>query len=276
MNIVFWNLKKAPVSTLLCQLANEGQADLIVLAESTLDISATLRELQTVTGHTYANGLKLPMTGRISLLHKKDLFAFGQREASDHWEVMELRYCSQGNPSNQPPFILAAAHLPSPVRTKPTTTYDICQRFSRAIRGMETSQKHSRTVAVGDFNLNPFDEGIVSHSGLHAVMSREIARQDSRIVARESSPFFYNPMWRLMGGGDRGALGTYYYRGSDSIEIFWHTIDQVLFRPTLLDAVDDSSIQIITQIGTTPLDVKTNKRLVDHYPLFFQIDHTKL
>jgi hypothetical protein len=35
-------------------------------------------------------------------------------------------------------------------------------------------------VVIGDFNMNPFDRGMVNANGFHAVMSRQIAALRSR------------------------------------------------------------------------------------------------
>src|SRR4029077_188153 len=96
------------------------------------------------------------------------------------------------------------------------------------IEQAEQQVGHGRTVLVGDWNMNPFEEGMISAAGLHGVMTRDLAIQGSRIVDRETYRFFYNPMWGRFGDTTPGPPGTYYHRSSEHIAYFWHLFDQVL------------------------------------------------
>ena len=70
-------------------------------------------------------------------------------------------------------------------------------------------------------------------------------------MLNQSYPYFYNPMWNLYGDEPRSsAPATYYYRGSDPHELYWHMLDQVLIRPSLLNRFDFSNLEIVTQCET--------------------------
>ena len=58
---------------------------------------------------------------------------------------------------------------------------------------------HTRTVIVGDFNMNPFEPGMAGILGFQAVMDRRIAQRITRTVDRKEYSFFYNPMWSRLG-----------------------------------------------------------------------------
>jgi len=62
--------------------------------------------------------------------------------------------------------------------------------LANQIRQEEKRLGHSRTILVGDFNMNPFEAGIVGAIGLHAVMSQAIARKGSRKIQGTDYPFF--------------------------------------------------------------------------------------
>jgi len=47
-----------------------------------------------------------------------------------------------------------------------------CIRLADEIRREELGIGHERTVLMGDFNMNPFEIGMISATGLHAVMDR--------------------------------------------------------------------------------------------------------
>ncbi len=107
--------------------------------------------------------------------------------------------------------------------------------LSNSIKSAEKKFSHSRTILVGDLNMNPFERGVVSANGLHAVMSQEIAEEKELVIQGKTYPFFYNPMWSMMGDVSPGAAGTYFYRNAEHTVYFWNTFDQVLVRQELLE-----------------------------------------
>jgi hypothetical protein len=62
------------------------------------------------------------------------------------------------------------------------------------IRRVEETLVNPRTVLVGDFNMNPFDPGMMGAQGLHGVMTKRVAGRVARQVDGRPYPFFYNPM----------------------------------------------------------------------------------
>ena len=97
--------------------------------------------------------------------------------------------------------------------------------------------------------------------GLHAVMSRRIARRKTRLVQRQKYKFFYNPMWSHF--GDHGdACGTFYFEGAEHLCYYWNLFDQVLLRPDLLEGFAPEKVRIPTSIGDYPLlqDGQPDKR----------------
>jgi hypothetical protein len=147
--------------------------------------------------------------------------------------------------------------------------------MSANIREIEGRVGHSRTVLVGDLNMNPFDEDMISANGWHAVMTRDIARKRTRLVQRESYPFFYNPMWGRFGDDTEGPPGTYCKPKGLLVEYFWHMWDQVLIRPDLLKSFDSASLQILTGCGSASFvkrsGIPDDSRFSDHLPLLFAL-----
>ena len=150
-----------------------------------------------------------------------------------------------------------------------------------AISLYERQVGHDRTIVLGDFNANPFDSPVASVRGMHAVMSKSIAQKPARQLLQKDYPFFYNPMWRLYGKeSDEQSPASYYYQGSNSNELYWHMLDQVILRPTLIGRFDDSSLNIITNVGDKtllmPSEIPNNSRYSDHLPVVFSLDMTHI
>jgi len=127
---------------------------------------------------------------------------------------------------------------------------------------------------VGDLNMNPFEDGVVDAFGLHGVMTRRIARRETRIVQGKGCPFFYNPMWSLFGDATPGPPGTYTDQGQ-SRGNSWHMFDQVLIRPALLPIFRNEDLEIVTSDGKISLLSKgyipDHGSTSDHLPVFFRL-----
>ncbi|MGD1917680.1 MAG: hypothetical protein ACFCAD_01620 [Pleurocapsa sp.] len=170
-------------------------------------------------------------------------------------------------------FILVALHLPSKLRMKDEEQVFECVSVIQSIEEAETRVGHDRTLVIGDFNMNPFETGMVSAGGFHAVMDRNEAVKSSRKVQGKECKYFYNPMWRVMGNDTNDCLGSYYYRGG-RLSYFWNTFDQVLLRPSLLDYFKSEDVSIISSIGSQSL-IKNNKidqSFSDHLPILIKLD----
>lgn len=141
------------------------------------------------------------------------------------------------------------------------------------IKLYENELGHSRTILVGDLNMNPFEKGVVGAKGLHGVMARSIAKSGGRKILGRFYSYFYNPMWGFFGDGNRGPPGTYYYRRSQHVVYFWNLFDQVLIRPELLDKFKNEDLCILDHYGDKSLLSKNGLPLIsDHLPIVFKID----
>ena len=137
----------------------------------------------------------------------------------------------------------------------------------------EKERRHRRTVLVGDFNMNPFDKGIVAAGGLHAVMTRDIARKDERMVAARSYPFLYNPMWGCFGDRTEGPPGSHYFLGKH-VSYFWNLYDQVMLRPALMDSLRELRI-LVAEEQTSLLNAQGYPNPTvgsDHLPILFRLE----
>jgi len=79
-----------------------------------------------------------------------------------------------------------------------------------SIARIEDEQKIANTLVMGDFNQNPFEEGMVSAMGFHATRHKEVANRKTRKVLGRNYRFFFNPTWKFL-SYDHKPPGTYYY-----------------------------------------------------------------
>jgi hypothetical protein len=151
-----------------------------------------------------------------------------------------------------------------------------CIELASLITTEEQKAGHDRTVVVGDLNVNPFDQGLISSVALNAVMTKNLAATGVRTVKSRSYPLFYNPMWSFFGDGHGGPGGTYYYGRAEHETHFWHLFDQVLIRPSLVGSFRNKELKILTSVKSVNLlnqRGQPNRNTgSDHLPILFSLD----
>ena len=176
-------------------------------------------------------------------------------------------------------LLLAVVHLRSKLHQTDVATNQTLavSELARDLARMEQKVGHRRSLLVGDLNMNPFEPGLVAGACLNATMDRRIAAKGERSIDQKTYPFFYNPMWSLLGDYSPGPPGTYYHRGeSGQVTYFWHMFDQVLVRPELLPMFDNASLRVIDADGIVSLLTKNGTPDIhvgsDHLPILFRLN----
>lgn len=146
-----------------------------------------------------------------------------------------------------------------------------CNELKRLIEATEKRAGHSRTILMGDLNMNPFESGVVGSGGLNATMTRAEAAKEFRTVQGNRYPFFFNPMWKVFAGVDGKPQGTYYYSRNEHVTYFWNVFDQVLVRPSLMQHLPDESVEVVDRVGDqsllTPNGLPNRASASDHLPV---------
>jgi|ERR1041385_241801 hypothetical protein len=266
LTFLFWNLSRKDLTDSVAELARSRDVDLLVLAEYTLQPELLLEKLnQKSAEYFFAPDLSRSLT-IFSRFHSNFLLpVFGDYRFSIRHMVLPARDS----------VLVAMAHLPSQLHHERDSLAMECIEFSEQINAAETKVGHKRTVVLGDLNLNPFDTGLISTKGLHAVSSRLVASRGTRQVSGREYHFFYNPMWSHLGDRDGKVPGTYYYDGGDHLSYYWHAFDQALVRPDLLRYLNKNSLEIVSAIGEKTLlnDLERPDKIEfsDHLPVLLSL-----
>lgn len=169
---------------------------------------------------------------------------------------------------------LAAVHLADP-RNNPQDVRDIeAVDHAKWLRGQSETQENQRLIVLGDFNLAPYDKGLVSAYGFHAVPTAHLARTESRTVGRLARPFLYNPMWSGLGDRSPGLPGSFGGRFLNPNDPGWNAPDQFLISPDLIDHIDWELSGWRTAKGESEAspDHTPARDGGDHYPLLVRIE----
>ena len=266
-NFFFWNINGNPIKELIANAVTSYDVDVLLLAECNID-SNDLRYALNTSDEKYWEIQNL--CPRIKIFAR---FASDYIRPIDEGERYSISRVAM--PARKE-ILLATAHLPSKREFGAPSQAQECARLARLIASAEAQVGHQRTVFIGDINVNPFEDGVVGAGALHAVMTKETAARNSRIVQCEDYPFFYNPMWSHFGDRSGKPPGIFYYEKAEHVLFFWNIFDQVLLRPDLAEDFREEDLSVLTRIGSTSL-IRANGRpdsrnFSDHLPLLLTLD----
>ena len=267
--IAFWNLARQNRPEMLAELIDRRGIEILAVAEQAFEPAELIVAYSTRTGRSLYEPRILSSRVRFYSVFPENLY----RSVADdpHLSIKEYK------PLVGDSVLIVGVHLPSKQRQTDEEQAFNAQRIAARIKEAEQLVGHDRTMVLGDFNMDPFDAGMVNGDGFHAVMDRRVAAKGSRRILDQERSFFYNPMWKLMGDHSAGALGTFYRNRGGFVNYFWHTFDQVLLRPSLLAAFREEELSIVESIGSASLlatnEPGINARFSDHLPVLLNL-HT--
>ena len=171
---------------------------------------------------------------------------------------------------------LVVVHLPDKGQASNASQFSLCCELATDIKSVESQVGHERTLVVGDFNMNPWEDGMLAANGLHAETTRAIAGKRTRLISEQEHRYFYNPMWNFFGDATRGPAGTYFFRRAEMVRMSWNIFDQVLLRPTLLPYFETEELEILAGDGKrsflTRSGTPTTQQSSDHLPILFKLN----
>ena len=267
MVFLFWNVNNNPVGPILSKIVEQHDVEVVILAEC-LDTAAILIDLNATTKNLFH--LTDSQRTRV-VVYTRFPMQYIKTAHSDKFLTIRHILLPQRRE-----ILLAAMHLESKLRRRDSHQASKSKDVSARIHEVESALGVSTTVLVGDLNMNPFEMGVIHADGLHGVMTRAIARKRERRIGDDVYPFFYNPMWGRFGDSTKGPPGTYYSTTSSLDEYFWHTFDQVLIRPDLIDSFDEAKLKILTDCDGIEFLRESGKPdgspASDHLPLLFDLE----
>ena len=267
MNFLYWNTKKKDIIKAINAFIDQHDIDFLIISEPFASSKVFLESINKIRKHKFTLPfspiddpvilVRMPISSVIPILDNRGL---------------SIRHVK---PPIGKDFILASVHLPSKLFYQNDDQAANASEVIRGIEEIENTIKHRRTIIVGDFNMNHFENGMVNAYGFHAIMDRKIVKKKSRIINGIEKHFFYNPMWKLFGKKE-GVYGTFYYNSSKPLNYYWNMFDQVLIRPDLIELFDDSKLSIETNSENVNLlslgGIPDKSRYSDHLPITFSLD----
>ena len=262
MKVLFWNTGKQKVDILLAHLSSTNFVDLIVLAE--------YDDLKNDFLNLINDGIELfqeiPQIGckRIKIFIRSGLVHIEHGPETNYYTTKKLIF------SDYFSMLMVALHLPSKLYQSTSTQTLEATEFKREIESAESELMTNNTFITGDFNMNPFELGMVSASAFHSVPCKKVAKKEQRGIKQRSHKYFYNPMWNLFGDFNNNP-GTFFYASSEQAVYYWNILDQVILRPSIIEYFVKDSLNIIQKIGETSLISDFGQPILsDHLPITFE------
>ncbi|KQO18064.1 endonuclease/exonuclease/phosphatase family protein [Paenibacillus sp. Leaf72] len=247
VKFLFWNINHKDHTDLLVQLVKKEKVNVLLLAEADQVDPATL---------SIKLGTKVDPAFTARFVSKQKVMLFDNLSAATPKINEDKRVSSCVYTINGSDVLVAGVHLHDKYSVDASNLYDLAGQHRRLINKYNINKK----IIVGDFNMNPYEKGIMGATGFNAIMcAEEIEYNPIRTFGMVKSDFYYNPSWEAYSLPYPN--GTYFYRSKvDSYNPYWHLLDQVLVSYELLKtkAFVNKSFKIIKKVGSIDL-LKTMK-----------------
>ena len=276
MNILFWNTNqtknKNNLTSLfkdsLIELLHENDLDILILAEYPYNTNELCKTINIISPNQYNNLPNISDNYRIrGIINNK--FNVESLIEESRYQLIKITTSY---------YILIIAMIHNVSKLHSDTQSEVVSRFYKEIADYENKLSCDYTIAIGDFNLNPFDDACVGGTAMHALpFVNTVVSNPVRYIEDKPYKKFYNPTWKFF-GNDKVPYTTYYHDKGGNINLYWYALDQVILRPSLIKAFDMSSFRVISNTKSHNFikNGKPNNKYSDHLPLFCNIKEDEL
>jgi exonuclease III len=203
MKIGFWNINQnthAGIKTLIAMWADAHDLDILVLLECKISDPDLEESLNQINMSNYMASPSFLPKPYFRVFTKFDKAYSSPVKDAPRIQAREIIEPFVGR------FSLVLVHYPSKLHWQEQDQNAGASELGRFVEDLENQVGHDRTLILGDFNMHPFQAGMVQTTGLHATMDKRTALQQSRVVNGREYKFFYNPMWSFFGEKGKGKV----------------------------------------------------------------------
>jgi exonuclease III len=260
--IIFWNVNKKDLTSLVCSIAKSTNADVIVLNENEVPREQTLKALQENVSQDFYYPNASPSS-------EKRFHCFCRNLKLDLSEIHALPRTSVRKINiGQHRVLLALVHGVDMRNYDADTRQSFVQTLVSNMEFVKKEQKTNKLILLGDFNMNPYDKAMNLAAELNAMMTKSCVEKGLRRHIDQDYDFYYNPMWSLFGDNTNGPAGTIYNTSSQG-HYGWSMLDQVLINHSIVNLFQN--VKILTEAGTQSLmdgKGRPNSNIAsDHFPI---------
>ena len=297
MKFLYWNInnQQIPFEEKLKELLSDKEIDVLILSENRniTDSKLTL-DTDLVTVPLFLNNSKLKWINvyyrkndnyQITHFHEFTEIEYDEDNVTDGLKKGNTRQVNRIQifkiSGNIPDTFFACIHFPSKLFHDEITHLQIVQNYISKIHN--ATNVADRLFVVGDFNMDPFDYAMVEPKGFNAHNNRDLVVSDTKFKFGSHNILYYNPSWTLLGdfvnkldySKHKRTGGSFYFKKKISRSLYWHLIDQIIMRKSLINEFVSEDLEIIenefikTEILREP---KKDENKIDHFPLKFSFN----
>lgn len=262
MNMLFWNIAKHDLVNLVSECARRLEIDVLCLAECQ---GVDPRQVVESLGCAYRAINPSCLNNKVLLFAKDTVTLESSVFEADRFITCTVKCDSVS-------YNIASTHLPDKLSDPKGGSRKECLRDIVAkLREIEDETSCNRSVVIGDFNADPFEDEMTEPDTLFSTVYRDvIASRSVRKKGGKMRHVMYNPV--LMSLPKKGDIHGSYYYDKDRAPLYWHFYDQVVVSESLVGSI--ASCVYLRSIGSKELlkNGRPNTSISDHLPLFVKIE----
>jgi endonuclease/exonuclease/phosphatase (EEP) superfamily protein YafD len=260
--IIFWNVHKKELTSLVCSITASTNADVVVLIENNVSIEKTLEALRTnVSEDFYHPNVSSESDKRFQCFCRNSELDLSETHSGIRTSVRKFQIGRYRT-------LLALVHGIDIRNYDSQTRQSFAQELADQMRFVQEEKGIDKLILLGDFNMNPFESGMNLANGLNAMMTKACVNSGRRTHLNKQYDFYYNPMWSLFGDNTDGPAGTI-YDISNQGPYGWSMLDQVIIHHSVVELFH--SVKILTEAGTESLMNRQGRpdtdKASDHFPI---------
>lgn len=267
ISFLFWNIQNKDVSNELTHIVKTNNIDIVILAECKDDVKNNFLISLQRNNANFIENTPIVDINDIKFFSKYPNNVVTAVQEHERMVIKEIMI------STIPNFFIIGLHLHSSVHRKRSgIVTEVTQCIEQIKNLKKPNDKYNKTVIIGDFNLDPYDEQMTAHYGFNSIMSRKKVRKQTRSLNKIEYDLYYNPMWNLF-GDHHLPCGSYYHKQTENE--YWHILDQVIISYSLIDNFDVDSLRIIDNDNGMSLvnknGIPDRNQYSDHLPITFKM-----
>lgn len=253
MNLSFWNLKNNSIGKYIVDCLVENDIDVALFSEHK---AVDFLQIEKSTEYKYIEGLG--GCEKIVMLIKRSFNVEIKQEQS--------RYALYYITNNSLHYIIAGIHLQDRRNVDTATRIACIGRLVNDISNVESRCKCKKTIIIGDFNANPYDDELLQMNAFNAVLFKDvIQKSETRTLDRIRYRRFYNPTVHFISESTKN-YGSFYFTSGSSTPV-WHCLDQVLVSKELCDSIISMNYLKVINKKSLIKNTKPDETISDHLPL---------
>ena len=253
LKILFWNIKDNNLSLIYKELLKES-ADIMLFCEGTPFNQTALKAIR-------------EQYELIQPIEECNIHVFVKKGIKVLQVQSKKRYILIRCVTKGLSFNLVGLHLQSQLYTQQIAhRQQTILNLKNMISSYEAASDE-KTVLIGDFNINPYDQEMTSYIFFNAVSFMDLMENDLVRHQGEIYKKFYNPMLELISEEQKN-YGSYFYPDEG---MCWHFFDQCLLRKEILPFF--KGVKLIKKLGNIHLisNKVPNKKISDHLPIVLHL-----